>query len=301
MFAPEGYAPFSEISNDAFDRRLYGEAREYIVNNTNSLLKFAVERREDLILHWLLDYCKESLYVSNLDGKILKVDGEQLFSHRFYVDLSGRLLSEMALPEVPQDMVVGFNMCSPLNQDEIDRFNELVEDYYSDGADSEAIDQLIRKSIDDGAATGGFTKPPLFVNFDAGTVDLSLYRWLCQFDGTLEKLSSDGATKIHSCAERLAHVEGWYLCVPQHIAGHPWQDFCENRGQKHKAFMDEIIGSDSMQLGRPKKRDAAAEAFRVIYPHGLGSDTWPMAARKVSGVIGEVVAIDTIKRGLGLK
>lgn len=92
----------------------------------------------------------------------------------------------------------------------------------------------------------------------------------------------------------LRPFEGWAICTKAEYLTDSWRndliDLIKN---------DKDSSPTSNLIGRPRrKRDIAIRLYREIYPHGHGSDSWPVVARKISTHAGDYISTDTIQRAI---
>ncbi|WP_156429073.1 hypothetical protein [Paracoccus aminovorans] len=180
MFAPAGYAPFTSILGDALDDSLYQQAKDVVRDEAKSIISFAVQRKDDLILRWVLDYCVDSLHIFDPSScRVMAINAASVFGVRHYVDISGRTLSELPSISIPANIKRDFNLCDPLTEEAIDAFNSLVDKFYSKNElVSSAAEKEILSIIDGAAETNGFTKAPMLFASHSGRISFSLLRVL---------------------------------------------------------------------------------------------------------------------------
>ena len=298
--APENYYPFSAMIFDALDNSLYDEAEKYLTENSSSIMSLAMERRDDLALRWLYEYCGQQLYIASSCGSIRHIDEGIFIYNKYFVDITSSAMAGDDASFVPKDLRDDFNFCEPITKASFDAFNSLVEEYYnSEGPAQEDVDQRIREQIKEQVSSGGFTKPPLFYNPNNGRIDLRLFDFLYATE-IIKKLSSDWMDLVRIAVE-LRPLQGWTIVVPNALIGDDWIAYCSGRCIKYKLQMDNMLLDDETKPGRPRKREKAAQAYTELYPDGLGKDSWVTAAHRVSIKTGEGVSVDTLKRGLGKK
>jgi len=301
MLTPIGYYPFSALLDDAFANNLYLEAEKYLLEQTKTIYGLAVKRRDDLIRYWVFEYCAKQVFVCGPNGQILHLDESVLAYNTFFVDISASPMSGEGMIVVPKDIRDDFSFCEPLSEATIDGFNALVDTYNdSDSeADRKITEAQIANMLKENIEIEGQTRPSLFFGTLCGKIDLRLYDYLSN-TGTIESLVSN-SRELRLIASSLRNVEGWTLAVPRSLIGKPWDDFCKDRAVKYSKYLDGFRCLEEATIGRPRKRELAAQTFNSLYPMGLESDSWVQAAHRVSKITGESVSVDTLKRGLGKK
>lgn len=305
MIAPEGFVPFSVFFWQGVSDNLLFEAEDILKAKSKSLVFFSWERRDDLTLRWLLDYCKSEIHLFDLSSnRLVRVDAHDLFRQIFYADLSSpAFLASNVDFDFDESIRRKFNMCEPIPAAAHIEFDNLVVEYQRvDGAEQTDVEAKLLKKISEFAETSGFARVPIFVESETGRISLDLYKALSAHQEALESCSDGGGISVGSWFKVLADVEGWFLCVPERLIGDSWQKFCEECIENYRPEFGEW-GQENIPptIGRPRKQGKAAAAYKKLYPEGHSGASWPHVARAISGEIGDSISVDTIKRSLGQK
>ena len=301
MISPEGYFPFSALLADALEDTLYHEAKNYLVANSQSPDAFFSDRRDDLVLDWVFDYCGQETFVCNKEGSILRIDNKVLDDNRYSVDLTSRMLAGDKAVIVPENIRRDFKFAEPLQTADVESFNALV-DKYSRAQDPNAqagFDSLIRDNLRGLAEKDGFTRPALFFEPYTGKIDLKLFRYLYEAD-VIKRVQTD-SYEIVRFGNELKQLEGWTIAIPESLIGEDWKAYTTDRASKHQKKMEALLLDKQPSRGRPRKQDLAVKTFHEIYPNGIGSSTWVEAAYQIGKRTGENIHPDTLKRALGKK
>jgi hypothetical protein len=288
MFCPEGYTPFSTLVEIA-GKNFSFEAAKYQKSKFRSVLLLTVERPDDVILGWLVDFCEQHLFLSDGMCRPINVDTWLITEDRFHVDLSYRIFRYEHDIEFPSDLARKFEFCNPITDTEIDIFNEHF-DAYKD-ADSphdfdqnkKVCDEMIDAHLDDKRRTVPF----LFINHETYTISLELYRFLLTLD--VEAQSSVLNDEAHDKAILLEKFEGMALCVPSSFVDKNWGTFWVNKGQREidrwDEFGCEIIDTTTSRRGRPSLRKAQ-QAFAAM-GYDKGDLSWGQLQQKIAIQTGE--------------
>ncbi|MFG6637037.1 hypothetical protein ACGYJ8_13835 [Sulfitobacter sp. 1A12126] len=298
MISPEGYYPFSALLTDALEDTLYSEAEDYLVANSRSPATFFTDRRDDVVLDWVFDYCGQEMFVCNGEGSIHRIDSKVLDDNRYSVDLTSKMLAGDKAVIVPENIRRDFKFCEPLQTDDVDPFNALV-DKHSRAQDPDAqaeFDSLIRDHLRELAETDGFTRPPIFFEPYTGKIDLRLFRYLYESDA-IKRVRMD-SREIVRLGNELQQVEGWTVAISASLIGESWKVYATRRSTKHKKKLESLLLDKKPSMGRPRKQDLAVKTFHEMYPDGLGNSTWVEAAYRIGKKTGEPIHPITLKRGL---
>lgn len=183
MFAPVGHVPFTQLLWNALDDKLLLEASNIIFDERKNLGKFLSRRRDDLILEWVILYCIDYLSIFNAkSGTLMRVDGRRLFSIRFKVDLTNRVLGENSRFVPSKSVTRKFNICNPLSATQVYKLKNLINKSKNCvDEECENSEYMLKDYFRDISGDSGFTQVPLFFELETGSISFLLFNEIIKF------------------------------------------------------------------------------------------------------------------------
>jgi len=290
LISNEGYIPLHHLYDEAYsiaDREISTYLNETIVTP----LQLFTRRSEDILFNWFEDFYGPSVYLSNGIDIPIRLS-KWAIKHRFYA-----LIWQLDFPDLLDkishlDLKNKFHIADPLPSFWV----EGPQEGEKEPTEEEWIvfkDKMIHHSI-------GGAMVPLLINQNTWTIDLSLFRFVMENDSSQEP-SFHGETIEH--ANFLERFEGYALCVPEKHYHDKWQQHWHGIASRKIARFESLesgfeSNDQNTNPGRPRKREAVAETYQRLFPHGRQGSTWKQVMLKIEQDSGIRASVDTLKRAL---
>ncbi len=285
MFSPMGYVSLVELKS----RIPENVAKVYfddIVEMSNDIDKRAPRLAPFLQNTTLADFLEilllrsvcEHTFVASPSGVLQKLYLKPFFDAHSYAGFQVGTDEGLDIEKLPRNFIDAYQLKSLPTDVIASKYNSVRPD--------------LKKFVTSHGLLNYHRRIPIFYERMAFSISMQAYDWVNQNNSQQAKFYAHAAQLFRP-------FEGWAICVTEDYARSGWLEYMQT---ERMGIISPILFQDNNRNygGRPATaREAAATAYRELFPEGHGTVAWKEVLRKVIAKTGVELSRDTLKRAIG--